>query len=272
MSLTKIFLRYYPPGIALNYKQNNGEEYMQHIDLLDLTKNTNPDEIVRKILSGDYNESQVPATTSNNNNNIDNIISPNEDRGLKKAIAKLQRKLQEPTKKKFYIHTRSDAHILPLTNVAFDRIGERCLTGSYDRTCRIINTQTGCEEHVLREHNNVVFSVAFNLPKCDRVVTGSFDGTAKIWSASSGLCRSTYVGHTAEVVAAIFHPINNKTICTASMDSTARIFDVETTQELQNLSYHGAEVITTHFSRDGNLLLTGSFDRTAAIWDIRSKR
>ncbi|KAI9584697.1 hypothetical protein GQX74_006592 [Glossina fuscipes] len=176
MSLTKIFLRYYPPdynkklkeinfiaGIALNYQQNNGDEYMQHIDLLDLTKNTNPDEIVRKILAGDYNESQVPAATSNNNN-ID-IISPHEDRALKKAIAKLQRKLQEPTKKKFYIHTRSDAHILPLTNVAFDRIGERCLTGSYDRTCRIINTQTGCEEHVLREHNNVVFSVAFNLPK-----------------------------------------------------------------------------------------------------------
>lgn len=116
----------------------------------------------------------------------------------------------------------------------------------------------------------VFFFFFFNFS--DRVVTGSFDGTAKIWSASSGRCRSTYVGHSAEVVAAVFHPINNKTICTASMDSTARIFDVETTQELQNLTYHGAEVITTHFSRDGNLLLTGSFDRTAAIWDIRSKR
>lgn len=84
---------------------------------------------------------------------------------LRKAIAKLQRKLQEPTKKKFYLHTRLDTHILPLTNVAFDRSGERCLTGSYDRTCAIVNTHDGNVEHVLREHDNVVFSVAFNFPK-----------------------------------------------------------------------------------------------------------
>lgn len=92
-----------------------------------------------------------------NNDNVNNI--------LRKAIAKLQRKMHEPTKKKFYLHTRLDTHILPLTNVAFDRSGEHCLTGSYDRTCRIINTHKGTEEHVLGEHDNVVFSVAYNFPK-----------------------------------------------------------------------------------------------------------
>lgn len=84
---------------------------------------------------------------------------------VRKAIAKLQRKLQEPTKKKFYLHTRLDTHILPLTNISFDRNGERCITGSYDRTCRIISTHDGSVEHVLAEHDNVVFSVAYNFPK-----------------------------------------------------------------------------------------------------------
>lgn len=37
------------------------------------------------------------------------------------------------------------------------------------------------------------------------------------------------------------------------------------------LTEHMAEVITTHFNKDGNLLLTGSFDSNAFIWDLRSK-
>lgn len=112
----------------------------------------------------------------------------------------------------------------------------------------------------------------FCITYSDRIVTGSFDTTVKIWCASSGLCRSTLIGHTAEVVSAQFQPINGETICSSSMDGTARLFHIESGQELQTLKHHGAEVINCQFSRDGNLLLTGSFDRTASIWDVKSKR
>lgn len=90
---------------------------------------------------------------------IDNYRDP-----LRQAIAKLQRKLLEPTQKKFYLQRRV-AHLLPLTNICFDRSGTRCLTGSYDRICRIINTHETVEEQLLKGHDNVVFSVAFNQPK-----------------------------------------------------------------------------------------------------------
>lgn len=42
-------------------------------------------------------------------------------------------------------------------------------------------------------------------------------------------------------------------------------------QETHILTDHLAEVIVAHFSKDGNLLLTGSFDSNALIWDLRSK-
>lgn len=90
---------------------------------------------------------------------IDNYTDP-----LRQAIAKLQRKLLEPTQKKFYLQRRV-AHLLPLTNICFDRSGTRCLTGSYDRICRIINTHDAVEQQLLKGHDNVVFSVAFNQPK-----------------------------------------------------------------------------------------------------------
>lgn len=113
--------------------------------------------IMNNVATGVTTAAVTDNNKNDNNDNVNNI--------LRKAIAKLQRKMQEPTKKKFYLHTRLETHILPLTNVAFDRSGEHCLTGSYDRTCRIINTHQGTEEHVLGDHDNVVFSVAYNFPK-----------------------------------------------------------------------------------------------------------
>lgn len=93
-----------------------------------------------------------------------------------------------------------------------------------------------------------------------------------MWSASSGQNLCTFYGHTAELVAAEFHPLHANAIATASMDGTARVYDVETAQEMQTLTHHGAEVIAARYNRDGQILLTGSFDHTAAIWDVRSKR
>lgn len=105
------------------------------------------------------------------------------------ALEKLQNKLKEPVKKKFYHFKTLKSHILPLTNVAFDRAGTRwvpsiasifgqqnfeideneynfrCVTGSYDRTARVWNVETGEEMHVLQGHENAVFSVEFNFPK-----------------------------------------------------------------------------------------------------------
>lgn len=79
------------------------------------------------------------------------------------------------------------AHILPLTNCAFNKTGDRFVTGSYDRTCKVWETATGDELLTLEGHGNVVYAVAFNNPFGDRVLTGSFDRTAKLWSATTGV-------------------------------------------------------------------------------------
>jgi len=40
-------------------------------------------------------------------------------------LKKLQNKLKEPIKKKFYLYKTLQKHILPLTNVCFDKKGKR---------------------------------------------------------------------------------------------------------------------------------------------------
>lgn len=40
----------------------------------------------------------------------------------------------------------------------------RCLSGSYDRTCKIWDVDSGKELKTLSGHQNVVYSVGFNFP------------------------------------------------------------------------------------------------------------
>lgn len=48
------------------------------------------------------------------------------------------------------------------------------------------------------------------------------------------------------------------------------MWDVETGKEFATLKGHTGEIVSLNFNADGDKLLTGSFDRTAMIWDVRS--
>ena len=69
---------------------------------------------------------------------------------------------------------------MPLTNCVFNKSGDRFITGSYDRLCKIWDSQTGNELLTLSGHENVVYALAFNNPFGDKILTGSFDKTAKV--------------------------------------------------------------------------------------------
>lgn len=112
---------------------------------------------------------------------------------------------------------------------------------------------------------------ASSLLYSDKIITGSFDKTSKVWSSSTGKCLNTFYGHKAEIVAAEFNPMDSSSVVSASMDSTARVYDVETGQEMHCFDGHRAEVISARFNRHGDMLLTGSFDHSAMLWDLRSK-
>ena len=84
------------------------------------------------------------------------------------------------------------AHKLPLTNCAINKNGDKMITGSYDRTCKIWDTFYGREVHTLQEHSNVVYAIAFNNPFGNIVATGSFDRTARIWDTQTGINIEKY--------------------------------------------------------------------------------
>lgn len=91
-----------------------------------------------------------------------------------KIIAELIEKLECNESSDFFLFKILRAHILPLTNCAFNKSGDKFITGSYDRTCKVWNTIVGDELLTLEGHRNVVYAIAFNNPYGDKIITGSF--------------------------------------------------------------------------------------------------
>ena len=87
-------------------------------------------------------------------------------------ITKLQTNLTEEVDHKFHLVRVVKAHLLPITNIAFNKTASKFATGSYDRTCKIWDSAQGTELKVLEGHQNVVYTVAFNNPIGDKIATG----------------------------------------------------------------------------------------------------
>ena len=93
---------------------------------------------------------------------------------MKYTISELIEKLECNESSDYFLFKILRAHILPLTNCAFNKSGDKFITGSYDRTCKVWNTITGDELLTLEGHRNVVYAIAFNNPYGDKIITGSF--------------------------------------------------------------------------------------------------
>ena len=92
------------------------------------------------------------------------LISDSRKPQLKKLIEKLIEKQRENQEQNFKLFKVLRAHLLPLTNCAFNKNGSKFITGSYDRTCKVWDTMSGDELLSLDEHSNVVYTMAFNNP------------------------------------------------------------------------------------------------------------
>ena len=93
------------------------------------------------------------------------------------------------------------------------------ITGSYDRTARVWNLETGTQIHCLEGHTSAVRSLQFDEVK---LVTGSMDRTIRIWNWRLGTCLRVLEGHTEGVVCVNF---DADALASGSVDTTIKIWD-----------------------------------------------
>ena len=248
MKLRRFLLRYFPPGIILEFQMPDGSSLTRSVDLLDLSLDSDLSQLAAQIVAKEP------------------LLRPRLEQ-VRTLLAKLQVR-QEPKTALYELQGTVKTHILPLTSCAFCKSGEFFLTGSHDNTCRLWSAEDCREVAALEGHTSVVFCVGFNSPFDDRVFTGSFDSSVKVWDCR-GNCLSTLREHEGEVVCLAFEP-QWGILATGALDHTVRLWDVESGTTLGVLQHQG-EVSSVSFDTSGSRLLTSSFDNSVRVWDRRTQ-
>ncbi|GAM52755.1 hypothetical protein EBME_1218 [bacterium endosymbiont of Mortierella elongata FMR23-6] len=164
-----------------------------------------------------------------------------------------------------------------VSSVSFSLKNETLASGSWDGKIKLWSVSGECLS-TLDGHTDAVKSVSFS-PDGNLLASGSDDQTVRLWDTERGqeltLCRQLHGGK----VSSVTFSSKGNLLASGSEDMTVRLWSVEESGEelptrqlhsIHELEGHTSAVMSVSFSPDGNLLASGSNDRTVRLWSVKS--
>jgi WD40 repeat protein len=161
-----------------------------------------------------------------------------------------------------------------VNSVAFSPDGKNILTGSWDKTVRLWSLN-GTLLREFHGHDGYINSVGFS-PDGKTIFTGSQDKTVRLWDLHGNVLQ-VFKGNERYVTSAAFAPDGKSLIIISSAnslsipgteDNIACMWDLKGHQ-LQLFKGHEGIINSVAFSPDGKMIVTGSWDKTAIIWEVK---
>jgi WD40 repeat protein len=175
-------------------------------------------------------------------------------------------------------------HASAVLALAFSADGQRVVSGDIEGTVRVWKAASG-EQLARVDHGKKVRAVTFS-PDGDQIVSGSDDSTARIWDVATGK-EVARLEHNSPVSAVAFSA-DGSMLVSGSWDDTARVWKLPQkprsrlpgvlfrlskkrkmaagVMELARVE-HGGFVSAVAFSRGADLVVSGSSDCTARVWE-----
>ncbi|MCX8565315.1 MAG: WD40 repeat [Glomeribacter sp. 1016415] len=161
-------------------------------------------------------------------------------------------------------------HTDTVRSVAYAPDGALLVSGSWDKTVRLWDVETGAVRHILSGHSHFVNSVAYS-PDGTQIASGSHDETILLWDAQTGAIRHILSGHSGAVTSVVYSSKGDQLV-SGSEDSTVRLWDVETGTVCYTLNGHKGPVYSVIYSPKGDQLASGGYDHTVRLWDVETGR
>ena len=194
-----------------------------------------------------------------------------------------------------------------IADVAFSPDGKLLATASADWTAQLWDTAMGKAHGERLHHDGRVLVVTFS-PDGRLVTTGSLDQTVRLWEVASGQLYGQPLRHQWSQARKVMFSPDSKSLAITGLDGTTRIWrtyqplhtdvvpyqigvqlgavsvdgkvgaiisgeqvylwDTMTGKTVGDELRHDRWVRAVAFSPDGNLLATGSWDKTVRLWDV----
>ena len=156
-------------------------------------------------------------------------------------------------------------YLAAVGTVVFNPDGKVLVTGSREKTVKILEIPTGQVINTFPADNSPIWSVAFNRD-ATQLVAGTYDWRVIIWNLVTGEAFRIFE-HRAPIWSVVMSP-NNEIVASSSGDKTVKVWDLKTGFLIFNFPDHSDIVYSIDISSDGKKLVSGSADQTIKIEDL----
>ncbi len=167
------------------------------------------------------------------------------------------RRVSWPPKPATNLSGHSD--VVPVVAISADN--RFVISGGYDQILQISQLSNGQPVRTLSGQVGRIFSAALSHDGA-LAASGAEPGTIQLWNTADGTPGPVLSGHSGAVNDLSFHP-SKPLVLSASLDGSVRLWEIPAT--MQPVRGHSQPVAAVALTSNGQLLVTGSLDKTVRV-------
>jgi len=158
------------------------------------------------------------------------------------------------------------SHDEKVRNVSFSDDGALLFSSGDDGTVRIWDSKSGAPVGEPLAHDAVIRDLAIHL-RSGLVMTSVYGGKAVLWDLATRQQRHVFSHPEKSFISSVAINSDGELALTADKKGHLKVWNTESGELVVYRIIHKKGIAAAEFSQSGTKIITGSYDRTARIWD-----